>query len=58
MILRNKCSCCGHPITTKTAKNIGRNIMGLWLNCTCGTSILLVLKKGRERLLNEKKKTN
>lgn len=45
MKLREKCSCCGNPITTKNAKNIGRNEMGLWLNCKCGTTILLENKK-------------
>lgn len=45
MLVREKCSCCGKRLTTKQVKKIGRNEMGLWLNCFCGTTILLENKK-------------
>lgn len=39
-----KCS-CGKVITTKNAVKIGRNELGLWLNCTCKSTVLLPNKK-------------
>lgn len=45
MTIKQKCTCCGNKVTTKTTKNIGRNELGLWLNCKCGTTILLADNK-------------
>lgn len=44
MILRKNCKCCNKEITTKNAKSLGRNEVGLWLNCQCGTTILMINK--------------
>lgn len=44
MVLRTSCKCCNKVITTKNAKSLGRNEVGLWLNCQCGTTILMTLK--------------
>lgn len=41
MVLRKQCKCCNKEITTKNAKLLGRNDMGLWLNCQYGTTIFL-----------------
>lgn len=41
MVLRKQCKVCGQCITTKNSKSLGRNEIGLWLNCQCGTTILL-----------------
>ena len=44
MTLRKNCKCCNKEINTKNATSLGRNEVGLWLNCQCGTTILMTLK--------------
>lgn len=44
MTLRKNCKCCNKEISTRNAKSLGRNEIGLWLNCQCGTTILVTLK--------------
>lgn len=44
MTLRKNCKCCNKEISTRNAKSLGRNEVGLWLNCQCGTTILVTLK--------------
>lgn len=44
MILRKNCKCCNKEINTRNAKSLGRNEVGLWLNCQCGTTILMTLR--------------
>lgn len=44
MTLRKNCKCCNKEINTRNAKSLGRNEIGLWLNCQCGTTILMTLK--------------
>lgn len=40
------CTCCKKQLTTKNTKKIGRNELGLWLNCKeCDSTVLLPNKK-------------
>ena len=38
------CPCCKFPQTTKTLKKIGRDEIGLYFNCKCGSTLLLRCK--------------
>ena len=40
-----KCPCCKKQLTTKNTVSIGRNAMGLWLNCKDCLSTILLAKK-------------
>lgn len=55
MVLRTNCNCCNKEITTKNAKHIGRNETGLWLNCQCGTTILMTKLPSSFKLMLELK---
>lgn len=48
MTLSKKCSCCKNQLTTKNTYSIGRNIMGLWLNCKICKSTVLFLDKSKK----------
>lgn len=54
MTIKEKCSCCGNKVKSKESKNIGRNELGLWLNCKCGTTLLLPNKKTFKELKETK----
>lgn len=44
-----KCSCCQKELTTKEIRKIGRNEIGLWVNCKyCESTMLLRPKKLKE----------
>lgn len=36
-----QCPCCRRQCTTKTAKRLARNEDGLWVNCKCGSTLLI-----------------
>jgi DNA-directed RNA polymerase subunit RPC12/RpoP len=41
-----QCSCCKKQLTTKDVYSIGRNEIGLWINCKhCKSTLLLKPKK-------------
>lgn len=45
-----KCS-CGKDLTSKTIRKIGRNELGIWVNCKhCDTTLLIVSKPDQEKL--------
>lgn len=41
MNLKKRCS-CGANLTTKNITVLSRNDMGLWYNCTCGSTGLFI----------------
>lgn len=46
MKLNKTCKCCNTVLHTSNVKHIGRNEIGLWFNCKCGSTGLL-LQKGQ-----------
>ena len=53
------CNCCNKHKTTKEVVKIGRNELGLWVNCRqCNSTMLLVKKEDKLKYgISEKKKT-